>query len=88
MLLKLLFLFAALKVHDIKSDPFHATLVYCLPILIVSLFSGVPFLSLLVGAVIMVCVSLVYFVLLTKFNKGIDHYVIMSLGGLLLVLFI
>jgi hypothetical protein len=88
MLIKLFFLFVALKVHDLKSNPFHATMAYCIPILIVSLFSGAPFLSLLVGSVIMVCVSLVYFVLLTKFNKGVDYYVIMSLGGLLLVLFI
>lgn len=88
MLFKILFLFAALKLHDVKAEPLPATLLYCIPILLISLFSGVPFLSLLIGAIIMFCVTYVYFGLLTKFNAGSEYFAIMAIGGLVLVLFI
>ena len=88
MLFKILFLFAALKLHDFKSEPLNPALLFCIPILLIGLISGTTFLSLFIGAVIMFCVSYVYFGLLTKFNKGIEYFAIMVVGGAVLVLFI
>ncbi len=88
MLFKILFLFGALKLHDIKVEPLSPTLLYCIPILLISLFSGASFLSLFVGAIIMLCVSYIYFGLLTKFNQGAEYFAIMGVGGAVLVLFI
>lgn len=88
MLFKILFLIAALKLHDVKSEPFTPALLYCVPILLISLFSGVGVLSLFIGAIIMFCVAYVYFGLLTKFNNGTEYFAIMGIGGAILVLFI
>ena len=88
MLFKILFLIGALKLHDVKTEPFSPTLLYCIPILLISLFSGAPFLSLFIGAIIMFCVSYMYFGLLTKFNNGIEYFAVMGVGGAVLVLFI
>jgi hypothetical protein len=63
-------------------------LLYCIPIILLSLFSGMPLFSLIVMSIIMLCVTFVYFGLLTKFNGGVEYYVITLLGGVLLVLFL
>lgn len=88
MLFKILFLIAALKLHDIKTEPLSPTLLYCIPIFLFSLFSDIPFLALFIGSVIMLCVTYVYFGLLTKFNQGIEYFTIMGVGGGILLLFI
>jgi hypothetical protein len=36
----------------------------------------------------MLCVTYVYFGLLTKFNQGIEYFAIMGVGGAILLLFI
>jgi len=87
-LFKILFLFAALKLHDIKVEPLSPTLLYCLPILLISLISGIPLLSLFISAIIMLCVAYVYFGLLTKFNNGVEYYAVMGIGGAILLLFV
>ena len=88
MLFKILFLFAALKLHDSKVEPLSPTLLYCLPILLISLISGISLLSLLIGAIIMLCVAYVYFGLLTKFNHGVEYFAVMGVGGAILLLFV
>mgnify|MGYP003642485452 FL=1 len=88
MLFKILFLMAALKLHDVKTEPFSPTLLYCLPIFLISLFSDIPFIALFIGTVIMLCVTYVYFGLLTKFNHGIEYFAIMGVGGAILLMFI
>ena len=88
MLLKFIFLFAALKLHDVKMEPMAPTLLYCIPLIFIALFSDISFLSLLVGGIIMFCVSFIYFGLLTKFNKGVEYLAVMGLGGVFLVLFV
>ena len=88
MLFKIIFLIAALKLHDIKTLPLMPTLLYCIPILLISLISGTPLLSLFVGGIIMLCVSYVYFGLLTKYNNGVEYFAIMGIGGAILLLFI
>ena len=86
LLFKILFLFAALKLHDVKTAPFQPTLLYSIPVLLINLFGGVPLLPLFFISIIMLCVSYVYFSLLTKFNFGLGYFVIMCLGGVILVL--
>ena len=88
MLFKILFLIAAIKLHDVKAEALKPTLLYCVPILLISLVTGVPFLSLLIGGIITFCVTYIYFGLLTKFNSGVEYFAIMGLGALVLVLFI
>lgn len=88
MLFKILFLIAALKLHDVKAEALKPTLLYCVPMLLIGLLSGIPFLSLLIGGIITFCVSYIYFGLLTKFNNGAEYFAIMGLGGAVLVLFI
>lgn len=88
MLFKILFLIGALKLHDLKNKPFPPALLYCIPILLISLFSGSDILPLVIGGIIMFCVSYVYFGLLTKFNNGLEYYGIMVFGGAILVVFI
>jgi len=88
MLFKILFLIGALKLHDIKAEPLAPTLLYCTPILLISLLYGVSLFSTLISAVIMFCVSYVYFGLLTKFNNGAEYFAIMGIGGAILVSFI
>ena len=88
MLFKVLFLVAALNLHNNKAAPLNPALLFCIPTLLISLFYGEGFLVLLFGGVIMFCVSYVYFGLLTKFNTGIEYFAIMVLGAAVLLLFI
>jgi len=88
MLFKLLFLIAAVKLHDFKGEPLNPTLLYCIPILLNSLISGATILSLFIGAIIMFSVAYIYFGLLTKFNYGWEYFAIMGVGGAILILFI
>jgi len=88
LLIKVLFLVAALKLHDVKLDPISPTLLYTIPLALLGLAFGSSFLAALVGTVITLCVAFVYFALLTRFNSGVEYFGIMGAGAFLLVVFI
>lgn len=88
MLFKLIFLFAALTLHGIRMNPYSPALLYTVPLVLMSLLSGSSFFMSLVWGVITLCVSFVYFSLLTNVSSGPRHYAIIILGGILLIFFV
>ncbi|OEF10741.1 hypothetical protein [Aliivibrio logei] len=88
MLFKLIFLFAALTLHGVKRTPYPPTLLYSIPLILMGLMSGASFIMSLIGGAITLCVSFVYFSLLTHFSSGTQHYTIIILGGGLLIFFV
>ncbi|MDA0147104.1 hypothetical protein [Vibrio sp. LaRot3] len=88
MLFKLLFLFAALKLHDVRGEPVKPTLLYCVPLLVLALVFGSALSAVVIQGAVMMCVAFVYFGLLTKFNHGVEYFAIMILGGALQILFV
>lgn len=85
MIVKILFLIAALRFHDYKEHPVPPTILYCAPILLFALLNSTPIFHLFVHAVIMVSVVFMYFLLLTKFSHGIEYYLIMAIGAVILL---
>jgi hypothetical protein len=88
MIFKLICLIAALKLHDIKPHPYAPTLLYSVPLILFGLLLGSSIIGAIIGGIITLCVAFAYFLLLTKFNRGIEYFAIMGLGGVLLILFI
>ena len=85
MIFKIIFLIAALKLHDIKLEPLKPSLLYTIPLVFFTLIFGAGFLATLIGGVIVFGLSYVYFMLLTKFDFGLSHFLIMGIGGVVLV---
>ncbi|GAC16209.1 hypothetical protein [Aliiglaciecola lipolytica] len=88
MIIKLVILLAALKLHDLKNDPIPPTVLYVVAFVIAALISGANLIHVLVLGVITFCVTLVYFALLSKFPDGLKYYLIMVFGGAFLILVI
>ncbi|OCH18904.1 hypothetical protein A6E05_00710 [Aliivibrio sp. 1S165] len=88
MLFKLIFLFAALTLHGVKMNPYPPALLYTIPLVLMSLLSGSSFFMSLIWGAITLCVSFVYFSLLTHVSSGPRHYAIIILGGMLLIFFV
>ena len=88
MLFKLIFLFAALTLHGIKKTPYPPTLLYSISLILMGLMSGASLLMMLISGAVTLCVSFVYFSLLTHFSSGVQHYAIIILGGGLLIVFV
>ncbi len=86
MILKLLFLISALGLHDYKEHPVPPTILYCALMLLFALFSGASIFHLVFHAAIIISVSFMYFLLLTKFSRGMEYYLIMIFGGVVLLL--
>ncbi|WJG07883.1 hypothetical protein [Aliiglaciecola sp. LCG003] len=87
LIVKLLLLLAALKLHDAVEKPVPPALLYSVPIILISLLAGsASFLGLLFIALITLFLSLLYFWLLSNFPTGTKYYSIMTIGGLLLII--
>jgi len=86
--MKVFFLVAALKLHDVKLEPISPTLLYTIPLALLGLAFGSSVIAGVIGCVITLCVAYVYFALLTRFNSGVEYFMIMGVGAILLVVFI
>ncbi len=84
-ILKILLLMAALQLHTQTDEPVKPTLLYLIPIVILSLFSGANIFHLLFVSIILGCVLLCYFLFLSRWKDGLPYYGIM-IGGLVIIL--
>jgi hypothetical protein len=85
MLIKIIFLLAALKLHDVQEKPMPPTILYTLAYMVAALLSSASIFGSLIMGVIIFCVSLVYFTLLSRFSDDWRYYGVMVGGGAFLV---
>lgn len=85
MIIKALLIVAALKLHNQLDEPVAPTLVYLIPMFIISLFAGASLLGLLLTSIVLGCCLFCYFLLLSRWNSGLNYYAIMATGIAVLV---
>jgi hypothetical protein len=85
MIANLIFLLAALKLHDVLDKPLQPALLFTIPTFIFALLFGAAFLPLLLYSGIGFAIAYGYFFLLSRFPFGASYYTIAAVGGVVLV---
>lgn len=79
-LIKFVFIYSALRLHDAVLKPMPPTIFFLIPITIISMFSTDNYLLTLVSLLIYLAIVYGYFWLLTRFDTGLNHWSILIAG--------
>ncbi|GAA6186131.1 hypothetical protein Q4567_19040 [Aliiglaciecola sp. 2_MG-2023] len=82
LMVKVFLLLAALSLHDVVAKPVPPTLLFVVPLSIISFISTVAIWHTLFLSLILSLAAFVYFWLLSYFPSGGKYYAIMLLGGI------
>ena len=88
MLFKLIFIIAAIKLHDVVVKPLPPTVLFMVPVLIIEAITSENYLLSLVAVAIYSLIIYAYFWALTRFDTGMEYWATLFLGAIAIVIFI